>query len=98
VSRGIAWFSFILYGENKLHMDSYVISLNYRDAPTFPPWHGARSNCIKRFHKKSRFLTYQMTEIWSKQKMRGNIKTILPLHIGIWRGSNNKKPILILSL
>jgi hypothetical protein len=29
VSRGIAWFSFILYGENKLHMDSYVISLNY---------------------------------------------------------------------
>jgi hypothetical protein len=37
VSRGIVWFSFILYGENKLYMDSYVIFLKYLDAHTFPP-------------------------------------------------------------
>jgi hypothetical protein len=37
VSRGIVEFSYVLYGKNKLYMDSYVIFLKYHDAHTSPP-------------------------------------------------------------
>jgi hypothetical protein len=34
-------------------------------------------------------IEHRMAEIWLKQKMGAISKTILPLHFGIWRGSNN---------
>jgi hypothetical protein len=32
-------------------------------------------------------IEHRVAEIWLKQKMGAISKTILPLHIGIWRGS-----------